>query len=65
MSDQTRRYLSEDWDEDPEPVEEKPASKPTKKSLAQDRRQKEKQWGKAIDKFHRERSKWSKEHRHH
>ena len=65
MGDQTRRYLSEDPDEELEPAAAKRASKPAKKPLAQDRRQHDKQWGKAIGKFHRERSKWRKEHGHH
>ena len=58
MNDRTRRYLSEDWDETAvEPGEAKREDKPAKKPLAQDRRQREKEWGRAIAKMHKQKRK--------
>ncbi|HSH77019.1 MAG TPA: hypothetical protein VLA19_00630 [Herpetosiphonaceae bacterium] len=56
MNDQMRRYLAENWDETPEietehhQREEKKSTKP----LAQERRQKQKEWGRAISRYHKD-----------
>ena len=57
MDNQTRRYLSEDWDDLRELALEKREEKRPPKPQAVDRRQAEKAWGKAHAKYWRERHK--------
>jgi hypothetical protein len=56
MNDQTRRFLDQDeeWNDRVQPTTGKRESKPAKKAVAQERRQREKEWGRAINKFHKE-----------
>ena len=51
MDRQTRRYLSEDWDDQTEPSGGKREEKKPAKQVAVDRRQAEKAWGKAHAKW--------------
>jgi hypothetical protein len=57
MNANMRRYLEEDWDEEPYVAKQEQFRKPQKNELAQSRRQTSKEWGKAIAKFHRSREK--------
>ena len=55
MNDRMRRYLDEEWDETLElEVEERERESKQPKPLAQDRRQKQKEWGRAISKYHKD-----------
>ena len=57
MNAQMRRYLDENWEADDEPEPQEADTTKTTKPRAQDRRQTEKQRGKAISKFLRDRAK--------
>lgn len=59
MNAQMRRYLDEDWESDEEPERPEEETKTTKQTV-QDRRQIEKQRGKAMSKFHRDNAKHGK-----
>lgn len=59
MNEHMRRYLDEDWEADKEPEQEERETKRIKPAT-QDRRQQEKQRGKAIAKFHRDTAKHRK-----
>lgn len=55
MNYQMRRYLAEDWDEtlEIEPEHQEREEKKATKPLVQERRQKQKEWGRAISKHHK------------
>ena len=60
MNAQMRRYLDDDWES--EEASERPERETkTTKNIAQDRRQIEKQRGKAIAKYHRDTAKLKKQ----
>lgn len=54
MNDQMRRYLDDEWDEQPEPAERDRSDKRPTKPLTQERRQQAKEWGRAHAKYHRQ-----------
>jgi hypothetical protein len=54
MNAHMRRYLDEDWDEEPEEPRAKQPQKPPRRAQSQARRQEQKDWGRAIAKHLRQ-----------
>jgi len=62
MNKHMQRYIDDEAEDDVATTRENRSSKPAKSPVKQDRRQKDKAWGRAIGKFHKEREKFQQQH---